>query len=73
MRHRNRQLNIEQTVAFYKPVFDELKANVQRLVNDEIAALDVKVDELVANAVPEAVARTVASMNALFSALDIIR
>ncbi|MGS0728623.1 NAD-glutamate dehydrogenase domain-containing protein, partial [Shewanella sp. 0m-11] len=28
LRHRNRSLNIEQTIEFFKPVFDELKASV---------------------------------------------
>ena len=72
LRHRSRNMSIEQTVAFFKPVFEELKANVsQYMVEDEVVAINAEVNALVKENVPESVARVVANMSTLFSALDI--
>lgn len=72
LRHRNRSLNIEQTIEFFKPVFDELKANVhQYMVNDEVEGIRAESDALIKVGVPEDVAMVVANVSTLFSALDI--
>jgi glutamate dehydrogenase len=72
LRNRNRNLNIEQTVAFFKPVFNDLRDNIQHYLQesewqgiaDDIAALERE-------AVPTAVAGLVGKMSTLFCALDI--
>ncbi|WP_025822184.1 NAD-glutamate dehydrogenase [Shewanella marina] len=72
LRHRNRAWNIEQTVAFFKPVFDELKQTVnQHMAKDEVKVLNGHVDRLVKQDVPEELARTISNMSSLFSSLDI--
>lgn len=72
LRHRNRNLNIEQTIEFFTPVFDELKANVhQYMDNDEVAGIRAESDALIKEGVPEDVAMVVANVSTLFSALDI--
>ncbi|MCH4296407.1 NAD-glutamate dehydrogenase [Shewanella sp. 3B26] len=72
LRHRNRNNSIEQTVAFFKPVFDELKANVhQYMVAEEVEAISAEVRALEKELVDTDVAKVVANMSTLFSALDI--
>ncbi|HDS1210700.1 TPA: NAD-glutamate dehydrogenase [Shewanella algae] len=72
LRNRSRAMSIEQVVAFYKPVFDELKANIRSyLVADELAGIEEDIAALEKEAVPHEVASLVANMSTLFSALDI--
>jgi glutamate dehydrogenase len=72
LRHRNRNMSIEQVVVFFKPVFDELQLKVhQYMVEDEVAGINAEIDALMKENVPEAVATLVAHMSTLFSALDI--
>lgn len=72
LRHRNRSWSIEQTVAFFKPVFEQLKANVHAyLAEDEAAGIQAEINALVKENVPQDVATTVANMSTLFSTLDI--
>ncbi|GIU41406.1 NAD-glutamate dehydrogenase [Shewanella colwelliana] len=72
LRHRNRNQGIEQTVAFYSPVFEELRENVhQYMVEDEVQGICAEIKALVKEGVPENVATDVVNMSTLFSALDI--
>ncbi|WP_350996846.1 NAD-glutamate dehydrogenase [Shewanella sp. TB7-MNA-CIBAN-0143] len=72
IRHRNRAHDIDQTVAFFKPVFEQLKANVdQYMIEAEVKVISAEITTLVKENVPEAVALIVAKMSTLFSALDI--
>lgn len=72
LRHRNRSWSIEQTVAFFKPVFEQLKANVHSyLVEEEAAGIQAEINALIKENVPQDVASTVANMSTLFSTLDI--
>ncbi|MBR9727860.1 NAD-glutamate dehydrogenase [Shewanella intestini] len=72
IRHRNRAHNIEQTVAFFKPVFDQLKGSVdQYMIAAEVSAINLEVSALTKEHVPVEVANVVAKMSTLFSALDI--
>lgn len=72
LRHRNRAVGIEQTVAFYKPVFEELKANVNKyMVAEEIEAITAEIHALEKEQVSSDVANVIANMSTLFSALDI--
>ena len=72
LRHRNRSWSIEQTVAFFKPVFEQIKDNVHLyLVEEEAKGIQSEINALVKENVPQAVATIVANMSTLFSALDI--
>ncbi|WP_394131996.1 NAD-glutamate dehydrogenase [Shewanella maritima] len=72
IRHRNRSHNIEQTVEFFKPVFEQLKANAdQYMIEAEVTAISAEIKALTRENVPEPVAQIVAKMSTLFSALDI--
>ncbi|MCG9738980.1 NAD-glutamate dehydrogenase [Shewanella insulae] len=72
LRHRNRNQSIEQVVAFFSPVFQELRQNVhQYLVEDEVNGIRAEIAALVKEGVPEQVATDVVNMSTLFSALDI--
>ena len=72
IRHRNRTHNIEQTVEFFKPVFEKLKDNVdQYMIDAEVKAISAEISSLTKENVPMAVAKIVAKMSTLFSALDI--
>lgn len=72
LRHRNRSWSIEQTVAFFKPVFEQLKANVHSyLAEEEAAGIQAEINALIKENVPQDVASTVANMSTLFSTLDI--
>lgn len=72
LRHRNRNQSIEQTVAFYSPVFEELRANVhQYMVADEVGDIQAEIIALAKEGVTESVATDVVNMSTLFSALDI--
>ncbi|QYK03021.1 NAD-glutamate dehydrogenase [Shewanella psychrotolerans] len=72
LRHRSRNQGIEQTVAFYSPVFEELRQNVhQYMVEDEVKDICSEISALVKEGVPEKVATDVVNMSTLFSALDI--
>ncbi|MCH1919198.1 NAD-glutamate dehydrogenase [Shewanella sp. A3A] len=72
LRNRNRSFNIEQTVSFFKPVFEVLRDNVHNyLVEDEWHGIDIDVKALEREGVPEDVANLVAKMSTLFCALDI--
>lgn len=72
LRHRNRTGSIEQTVAFFKPVFEQIKDNVHLyLVEEEAKGIQSEINALVKENVPQAVATIVANMSTLFSALDI--
>lgn len=72
LRHRNRSWSIEQTVAFFKPVFEQLKANVHSyLAEEEAAGIQAEINALIKENMPQDVASTVANMSTLFSTLDI--
>ncbi|MCH1931248.1 NAD-glutamate dehydrogenase [Shewanella sp. A25] len=72
LRHRNRSWSIEQTVEFFKPVFEQIKANVHAyMVEEEAAGIQTEINALVKENVPLEVATVVANMSTLFSTLDI--
>lgn len=72
LRHRNRSQSIEQSVAFFAPVFKDLKSNVHDyLVECEVDGIRAEIAALVKEGVNEPVATNVVNMSTLFSALDI--
>ncbi|EDP99680.1 NAD-glutamate dehydrogenase [Shewanella benthica] len=72
LRHRNRSHSIEQSVAFFSPVFADLKANVHGyMVQAEAEGIQAEIAALVKEGVNEPIATNVVNMSTLFSALDI--
>ncbi|AQS35794.1 glutamate dehydrogenase (NAD) [Shewanella psychrophila] len=72
LRHRNRSHSIEQSVAFFTPVFEDLKANVHGyMVEAEVEGIHAEIAALVKEGVNEPIATNVVNMSTLFSALDI--
>ena len=72
LRHRNRSHSIEQSVAFFSPVFADLKANVHGyMVEAEVEGIQAEIAALVKEGVNEPIATNVVNMSTLFSALDI--
>ncbi len=72
LRHRNRSHSIEQSVAFFSPVFADLKANVHGyIVEAEVKGIQAEIAALVKEGVNEPIATNVVNMSTLFSALDI--
>ncbi|MPY24741.1 NAD-glutamate dehydrogenase [Shewanella psychropiezotolerans] len=72
LRHRNRSHSIEQSVAFFSPVFADLKANVHGyMVEAEVKGIQAEIAALVKEGVNEPIATNVVNMSTLFSALDI--
>ena len=72
LRHRNRNNTIEQTVSFFKPVVEDLKANINNyMVESEVNELASDIESLVEENVTPDVAKVIASMTTLFPALDI--
>jgi glutamate dehydrogenase len=72
LRHRNKSLNIEQTIAYFKPTFEDLVNNLDKyLVEEESASLSNERQALVDEGVPADIANYVASLSTLFSLMDI--
>ena len=72
LRHRNRNLSIQATVEFFKPVVNNLKLNInQYMIESEVEELNSDLDALIAENVPLEIAKGVAYLSTLFSGLDI--
>lgn len=72
LRHRNKALNIEQTIAYFKPTFEDLVENLDSyLVEEESTQLKSEKQSLVDEGVPSDIANYVASLSTIFSLMDI--
>ena len=72
LRHRDKSLNLEQTVAFYKPAFDKLTTHLDDyLVKAEAEQLASGKSEFVREGVSAEVAAYVAQLSSIFSIMDI--
>lgn len=72
LRHRNKSLNLEQTVAFYKPAFDKLTTHLDDyLVETEAQQLANGKAEFEREGVSADVAAYVAQLSSIFSVMDI--
>ncbi len=72
LRHRNKGLNLEQTVAFYKPAFDKLTNHLDDyLVKAEADLLANGKAEFEREGVTSEVAAYVAQLSSIFSVMDI--
>ncbi len=72
LRHRNKALDIEQSLAFFKPAFDDLNANIESyMVEDEAARLAKEAKSLEQEGVPKELANRIAQLSSLFSVMDL--
>lgn len=72
LRYRDRNLTISQTIAFYRPIYDGMKENIdQLLIGNEKLEQDALVNNLIAQSVPADVACEIIYQSTLFSSFDI--
>lgn len=72
VRHRDKSLNIEQTVAFFKPAYAEIVRDLQKYVAErEMQELAEKSNTLVEQGIPESVAVYLSQLSTVFSVMDI--
>ena len=72
LRHRNKALDIQQTVDFFKPAYQQLAQDLaQYLAPAELEQLQQKQASFVEQGVPEDVAQYLSQLSTLFSVMDI--
>ncbi|MBU2426742.1 MAG: NAD-glutamate dehydrogenase, partial [Gammaproteobacteria bacterium] len=72
LRHRNKALDIEQSVAFFKPAYQQISEQLPRLLaSSEAEALKANEDRLTSQKIPADVARYLAQLSTVFSVMDI--
>lgn len=72
LRHRNKALDIAQTVAFFKPAYQQIAADLPTLLaKAEAESLQAHQDKLVAQQVPVELACYLAQLSTVFSVMDI--
>jgi len=72
LRHRNKALTIEQSIALYQPTFTILSKNLNDfIINDEVKEIQLVESDLIAAAVPKIISQRIAQLSTIFSALDI--
>ncbi len=72
LRHRDKNLSIEQTINYFKPTFDTLSEKLPEfMVADEVAQLEHVEKDLISSNVPADIAKRISQLSTLFSAMDI--
>ncbi|NQY62743.1 MAG: NAD-glutamate dehydrogenase [Alteromonadaceae bacterium] len=72
LRHRNKALDIAQTIAFYQPTFKHLAENLNKLlVTVEVSQLKHVETDLVKTGVPKNIAVRISQLSSLFPVMDI--
>ncbi|RUO34945.1 NAD-glutamate dehydrogenase [Aliidiomarina soli] len=73
LRHRRTELaNIQASIDFYRPAFDDLRKNaLSYMAEKEADALRKNIDKLVEHGLPKELATEVGTLSTVFSALDI--
>ena len=72
LRHRNKAMTIEQTIAFFAPTFKDVSANLSDyLVADEAESIAKNADKLIEQGVPSEIATRIVSLSSLFSVMDL--
>ncbi|WP_440055988.1 NAD-glutamate dehydrogenase [Pseudoalteromonas sp. T1lg65] len=72
LRHRDKSMTIEQTIAFFAPTFKDLSANLHNyMVSDESEAIVDKARVLEKDGVPADIALRIVSLSSLFSVMDL--
>ena len=73
LRHRGYPLNIEETVAYFKPDLEKLAKSLSKSLSKQyLTVLNRQIKELTDNKVPKAVASRVVALIPLSTALDIV-
>lgn len=72
LRHRNKALDIQQTVDFFKPAYLDLTKNLHRyLAESEAAQLELNKNNLAEQGVPAELATYLTQLSTVFSVMDI--
>jgi glutamate dehydrogenase len=72
LRHRNKALGIEQSVAFFKPAYQQIAADLPRLLaSSEADSLQAHQHKLTSQNIPVDVARYLSQLSTVFSVMDI--
>ncbi|MBY5946077.1 NAD-glutamate dehydrogenase [Photobacterium rosenbergii] len=72
LRNRDRKLGIEQLIAFYQPIVNKLRENLERyLVTEEVQEHNEQADAMIKQGIPENLAHNIARLSSLYSAMDI--
>ncbi|MFB1016352.1 MAG: NAD-glutamate dehydrogenase, partial [Alteromonadaceae bacterium] len=72
LRHRNKSLDIAETIDFYQPTFTNLSENLNKyLVKDEVEQLQRIEIDLVKEGVPKNIAIRISQLTSLFPVMDI--
>jgi glutamate dehydrogenase len=72
LRHRNKALGIEQTIAFFSPAFAELSNNITKhMTADEADKLLSEISLLEQQGVPKTLAKRIKQLSSLFSVMDL--
>jgi glutamate dehydrogenase len=72
LRHRNKAMNIAETIAFYRPTFDNLAKNLDKLlVKAEVEQINRVETDLVRTGVPKNIATRISQLSSLFPVMDI--
>ncbi|HSG52894.1 MAG TPA: NAD-glutamate dehydrogenase [Rheinheimera sp.] len=72
LRHRNKALDIQQTVDFFKPAYQQLSKELNKyLAEQEVEQLQQKGAVLTEQGVPEDIALYLAQLSTIFSVMDI--
>ena len=72
LRHRDKKLDIAQTIVFYQPTFENLSKNLHKyLVTEQSEIINNKSDSFVAAGVPKPIALRISQLTPLFTVMDI--
>jgi len=72
LRHRNKTINVAESIAVYRPIFVDLSENINDyMVDEEVKELKIAEADLVKANVPEDIANYVAKLSSIFSTMDI--
>jgi len=72
LRHRNKSLDIAQTIEFYRPAFNKLAKDLDTLlVKEEVEQLKRVEGDLVRTGVPKKIAMRISQLSSLFPVMDI--
>ena len=72
IRHRDKAMNIEETINFFKPAFKVLSEQLEDfMAEDETKQIHRVRDDLIKAGVPDDLARRVSQLSSLFSVMDI--
>ncbi|KLV03775.1 NAD-glutamate dehydrogenase [Photobacterium aquae] len=72
LRNRDRSLGIEQQIAFYQPVINRLRENLERyLVTEEVQEHNEQAQLMLDQGIPDQLAHNIARLSSLYSAMDI--